>query len=173
MIRISDSMMIIRLLREWTHWRRVTHIFVSKLAIAGSGNGSSPDQCQTIIGAMGTKFSEIVIEIYTFLFKNMHFKKSSGKWRTSCFGLSVLILLSIVSSCVLCRGKYLPKSLYRNVFWRSMSGIIITFLFIWFKKSLFCYNVVLNLVIPIFVSEASILCEVSRHYILMLLISDK
>ena len=35
--------------------------------------------------------SEILIEIYTFPFKKMHLKMSSGKWRPSCLGLNVLI----------------------------------------------------------------------------------
>ena len=50
----------------------MTHICVSKLAIIGSDNGSSPDRRQAIIwtnagilliGPLGTNFSEIIIEI--------------------------------------------------------------------------------------------------------------
>ena len=82
-----------------THWGRVMRICVSKLASVGSGNGLSPGRRQAIIwtnaviwliGPLGTSFSEILIEIYTFSFKKIHLKVSSGKWRPSCLGLSVL-----------------------------------------------------------------------------------
>ena len=83
-----------------THWGRVTHICVSKLSIIGSDNGLSPDRRQAIIwtsagilliGTLGTKFNEILIEIQIFSFKNIHLKMSSGKWRPFCLGLNVLI----------------------------------------------------------------------------------
>ena len=82
-----------------THWGRVTHICVSKLIIIGSDNDVSPSRRQAIIwtnGGMllirnlGTNFSEILSEIYTFSFKKIHLKMSSGKWRPFCLGLSVL-----------------------------------------------------------------------------------
>ena len=82
-----------------THWGRVTHICVSKLTIFGSDNGLSPRRRQAIIwtnagilstGPLGTKVSEILIEIFTFSFKKMHLKMPSGKWRPSCLGLNVL-----------------------------------------------------------------------------------
>ena len=38
------------------------------------------------------KFSKIVMEIHTFLFKQMRLKLSSGKWWPFCLGLNVLIL---------------------------------------------------------------------------------
>ena len=56
-------------------WDRVTHIRVSKLTIIGSGNGLSHDRRQAIIWtiagllliwALGTNFSEILIEILHF-----------------------------------------------------------------------------------------------------------
>ena len=59
-----------------THWGRVTHI--CEQTIIGSDNGLSPGRSQAIIwtntailstGSMGTNFSEILIEIYTFSFK--------------------------------------------------------------------------------------------------------
>ena len=83
-----------------THWGRVTHICVSKLTIIGSDNGLSPDRRQAIIwtnagllliGPLGTNFSEILIEIVTFLFKKMRLKVSSAKRRPFCLGLNVLI----------------------------------------------------------------------------------
>ena len=57
-----------------THWGRVTHICVSKQTIIGSDNGLSPVRRQAIIwtnagillmGPLGTKFNEILIEIHT------------------------------------------------------------------------------------------------------------
>ena len=80
---------------ELTHWGRVTHICVNKLAIIGSDNGLSPGRRQAIIwtsarilliGPLGTNFSEILIEIYTFSVKKMHLKMLSGKWRPFCLG---------------------------------------------------------------------------------------
>ena len=82
-----------------THWGRVTHICVSKQTIIGSDNGLSPGWHQAIIwtnagilliGPLGTNFSEILIEIYIFSFKKMHFKMSSGNSQPFCFGLNVL-----------------------------------------------------------------------------------
>ena len=82
-----------------THWGRVTHICVSKVTIIGSDNDLSPGRRQAIIwtnagilliGPLGTNFSEILFEIYTFSLMKMHLKMSSGKWRPSCLGLNVL-----------------------------------------------------------------------------------
>ena len=56
---------------DLTHWGRVTHICVSKLAIIGSDNGLSPERRQDIIwtnagilliGPLGTNFSEILLK---------------------------------------------------------------------------------------------------------------
>ena len=77
----------------------VTHICVGNLTIIGPDNGLSPGRRQAIIwtnaeilliGTLGTNFSEILIEIYTFSFKKMHLKMSSAKWRPFCLGLNVL-----------------------------------------------------------------------------------
>ena len=38
-------------------------------------------------------FSEILIEIYAFSFKEVHLKMLPGKWRPFCLGLSMLIRL--------------------------------------------------------------------------------
>ena len=73
-----------------THWGQVTHICVNKLTIIGSDNGLMPGRRQAIIwtnarklliGPLGTNFSEILVDIYTFLIKIMHSKMSSGKWQ--------------------------------------------------------------------------------------------
>ena len=74
-------------LQQLTHWCRVTHICASKIAIIGSDNGLSPGRRQAIIwanagilfiGPLGTKFSEISIEIHTIWFKKMHLNMSSA-----------------------------------------------------------------------------------------------
>ena len=84
---------------DLTHWGRVRHICVGKLSIIDSDNGLSPGRRQAIIwtkagilliAPLGTNFSDILIEIYTFSFKKMHLEMSSGKWRPSCLGLNVL-----------------------------------------------------------------------------------
>ena len=83
-----------------THWGRGTHICVSELSIVGSDNGLSPGRCQAIIwtnagilliGPLGTKFNEILIEIHTFSFKKMRLKVSSAKRQPFCLGLNVLM----------------------------------------------------------------------------------
>ena len=80
-----------------TEW----HICVSKLTIIGSDNGLSPGRHQAIIWTnavmllierpLGTNFSENFFEIYTFSFKKMHLKMSSGKCRP--FGLSLIVIM--------------------------------------------------------------------------------
>ena len=82
-----------------SHWGRVMHICLIKLTSIGSDNALLPGRCQAIIwtnagilliGPLGTNFSEILIEIYTFSLKKMHLKMSSGKWRPSCLSLNEL-----------------------------------------------------------------------------------
>ena len=77
----------------------MTHICVSKLSIIGSDNGLSAGRHQAIIwtnagilliGPLGTNFSEISIQIFTFSVKKIHIKMSSGKWRPSYIGLNEL-----------------------------------------------------------------------------------
>ena len=77
----------------------MTHISVSEQTIIGKDNGLSPGRRQAIIwtntgilliGPLETNFSEILIEIYIFSFKNMHLKMSSGNWQPFCLGLNVL-----------------------------------------------------------------------------------
>ena len=71
-----------------SYFIQVMHICVSKLTIIGSDNGLPPGWRQAIIwtnagilviGPLGTNFSEILIEIYTFSFKKLHLKISSRK----------------------------------------------------------------------------------------------
>ena len=77
----------------------MTHICVSKIIIIGSDNGLSTGRHQAIIWTnddilsirtLGIIFSEILMEIHTFSFKNMHLQMSSAKWRPFCLGLNVL-----------------------------------------------------------------------------------
>ena len=98
-ILIKISLKFLRI--QLTHWGRVTHLCVSKLAIIGSDNGLSPDWCQAIfwtnagillIGPLGTNFSEFLMEILTFPFKKMRLKVSSAKRRPFCLGLNVLTI---------------------------------------------------------------------------------
>ena len=88
----------------------MTHIYVGNLTINGSDNGLSADLHQAImwtntddlsIGPHETKFSEISIDIYAFLFKKTHLKMSSGKRRPFCLGLMVLAMLhnAVVQQC--------------------------------------------------------------------------
>ena len=92
------------MMKDLTHWGRVTHICVSKLTIIGSDNGFLLDRRQAIIwtsagllliGPLGTPFSEILIEILTFSFKKMRLKVSSAKRRPFCLGLNVLTMLVV------------------------------------------------------------------------------
>ena len=78
------------MLKPLTHWGRATHICVGKLTTIGSDDGLSPGRRQAIIwtiagisliGPLGTNFSEILIRIQTFSFKKMHLKMPSAKWR--------------------------------------------------------------------------------------------
>ena len=82
-----------------THWGRVMHICVSKLTIIGSDNGLSPGRRQAIIWTnagillirtLGTNISEILGEINSFSFSNIHLKMSSAKWRLFGLGLNEL-----------------------------------------------------------------------------------
>ena len=116
-----------------THWGRVTHIFVSKLAIIGSDNGLSPERRQAIIGTndgllligiLGTDFGEILSEMYTFSVKKMHLKKSSTKWWPFCLGLNVLNLQhnSLTDTCGRALAEYrcplsevIPETISTNI----------------------------------------------------------
>ena len=103
--------------RSLSHWSQVTHICVGNLIIIGSDNGLSPGRRQAItwitvgillIGTLGTKFSEMLIEIHTLSFKEIHLIMSSGKWRPFCLGLNVLLDgISWHSQCVV---RYLEIS---------------------------------------------------------------
>ena len=57
-----------------------------------------------LIGPLRTNFSEISIEIHTFLFKKMHLKVSSAKWRP--FWLVFNVLYNILH-CILTRSRHI------------------------------------------------------------------
>ena len=86
-------------LKSLTHWGRVMHVCASKLIITGSDDGFLPGRRKAIIwtndgilliGPLRTKFSDILIEIHTFSFKEMHLKMLSPKWWPFHLGLNVL-----------------------------------------------------------------------------------
>ena len=98
------------------------HINVSKLTIIGSDNGFALSRWQAIIWTnagmfltrfLGTHFSEILNEIYTFSFKKVHLILSSGKWWPYCVSLNVLTKM--------------PYSMTRPVIWctthKSMTSL--------------------------------------------------
>ena len=111
---------------RWTHWGRVTHICVGNLTIIGSDNGLSPGRRQAIIwtnagilliGHLGTNFSEILIEIHTFSFMNMHFKMSSAKWRLFGLGLNEL-------SCCPCPIDRQEFQTWRQTGWHHWDVVV-------------------------------------------------
>ena len=100
-----SSTRVTGIIHSWTHWGRVTQTCVSKLNVIGSDNGLSPGRRQAInwtnagillIGPLGIKFSEIIIEIHAFSFKKMHLKLSSAKRRPFCLGLNVLMEVILI-----------------------------------------------------------------------------
>ena len=77
----------------------VNSLRLSKLTIIGSDNGLSPGRRQVIIWTnagilliwtLGTNFSEILGEIHSFSFPEMHLKMSSAKLRQFGLGLNEL-----------------------------------------------------------------------------------
>ena len=79
----------------------MTHIRLGKVLIIGSDNGLSPGRRQAIIltnagtlliWPLGTNFSEILIEINTFSFKQNAFENVVWQMAAICLGLNVLTL---------------------------------------------------------------------------------
>ena len=88
-------------LAELTHWCRVTHIYITKLVTIGADNGLSPGRRQAIIwtnagllliGPLGTKVSQSLIEIYIFPLTKINLKMPSAIWRPFYRGLNVLTI---------------------------------------------------------------------------------
>ena len=67
----------------------MAHICIGNLAIIWPNAGI------LFIGHLRTNFSEILIKIHTFSFKEMFLKMSSAKWRPFCLGLNVFNLLLV------------------------------------------------------------------------------
>ena len=95
----------------WCICSRLTHICVGNLTIIGSDNGLAPTRDVNIIstnagilliGSLGTKFSEISIGIQTFIFKKLHLKTSSAKWRLFCLSLNELSPLLLKNDAISC-----------------------------------------------------------------------
>ena len=118
----------------------MTHICVSKLTTIGSDNGSSPGRRQAIIwtnagilliGPMGTNFSEILIETYTFSFKKMHLTMSSVKWRPLCLGLNVLRYADDVISIIRIPtpGNISHIAMFSKVMFKFHNNIWIEFIY--------------------------------------------
>ena len=124
------------------HWGRVTHICVGNLTIIGPDNGLSPGRRQAIIwtnagilliGPWGTNFSEILIGIQAFSFKEMHLKMSSAKWCQFCLGLNVLTpTCSGVFQCC-CNRRSCGACSYR-------AGLC-TGDYFWWKESEPCFDI--------------------------------
>ena len=90
---------------ELTHWGRVTHICVVKLAIIGSDNCLLPGRCQAIIWTNAGilligPFSEILCGIQISSFKKMHLKILSAKWHPFCLCLNVLKLINSLAAVI-------------------------------------------------------------------------
>ena len=75
-----------------------------------------------LIETLRTNFNEILIEIHTFSFKNIHLKMASGKWRPFCLGLNVLKHLKsllpqvtwVLQSMALCKTAVTPVELLQS-----------------------------------------------------------
>ena len=78
-----------------------------------------------LIGPLGTNFSEILMEIYTYSFEKMHLQMPSGKWRPFCLCSNVLILLVL-------KPKYS---------WRTTSGLIPWLLMSYNHRGISCHDI--------------------------------
>ena len=123
----------------------MTHLCVGKLTTIGPDNGLSPVRRQAIIwtnagisliGPLGTNFSEILIAIHTFSFKKMHPKLSSAKWRPFFLGLNVLMLNHTKSNLPMLKSSHVNIL----VIWDMRHGLPLTtltfFVIGWSKYSL-------------------------------------
>ena len=113
-----------------THWGRVMQICISKISIIASDNGLSPGRHQAIIWTnagilliwlLGTKFSEMLVKIQMFSFKEMYLKMSSEKWRPFCLGLDALI------TSYLCRDDCFGSS--QGLLWSLGSWLVFVYFF--------------------------------------------
>ena len=146
-----------------THWGRVTHICVSKLTIIASDNGLSPGWRQAIIWTsagislirtIGTNFSEILIELITFLLKKMRLKVSSAKWRPCCLGLNMLTHWLLVTVVAILYKSVISKHMLRNKFMSASCEIALR----WMPQNTFDDNSTL-------VEVTAGYCQETSHYL--------
>ena len=64
----------------------MVQIMASRLVGAKPLSEPMLEHCRTL----GTNFSEMLVEIHAFSFKEMQLKMSSPKWRPFCLGFNVL-----------------------------------------------------------------------------------
>ena len=70
-----------------------------------------------LIGPLGTNFSEILIQIYTFSFKKIHLKRLSAKCQPFCLALNVLKLAADTSeNCFTNVSRALQKNISKFVY---------------------------------------------------------
>ena len=87
----------IRVPQRLNHWSHMTRIWVSKLGhhwfrnwclVACLAESHNMNQCWLIVNwGIRNKFNEILIEIQTFSFMELHFKMLSSKWRPFCLSI--------------------------------------------------------------------------------------
>ena len=107
----------------WTPWGQVMHICIGKLTIIGLDNGFNAwtvpnhylNQFWNIVIWIfrNNFFSEILIGIQRFSFKEMHLKMLSAKWCPFCLGPNVLSQpgLLVVTLCFYTGGPLNVKIL--------------------------------------------------------------
>ena len=115
---------------QLTHWGCVTLICSSKFTSIGSDNGLSPGRRQAIIwtnagillsGPLGTNFSEIIMEIYTFSCTKMYLKMLSGKWRPFCLGLNVSMACCLFGAKLLHESMIIVNWIFRSKLWWNVN----------------------------------------------------
>ena len=99
----------------------MTHICVGKLPplvhiMACRMDGTKPlsaNAATLLIGPLGTSFSEILVGIQTFSFKETRLKMASAKWRPFCLGLDELNLhMSRIWWCMPSTGTMVTTELH-------------------------------------------------------------
>ena len=92
------------------------------LSIALPG-GVTKANCTTApVQQTGRENVHTFIQIHKFLFKKMHLKMSSGKWRPFCLGLNVLKLIHAHDDVI--KWKHFPRNwpFVRGIHWSPMNS---------------------------------------------------
>ena len=123
------------------------YICVCDLTITGSDSGLAPTRWQAIIwsnagilliGPLGIKLNDILIEILTFAFKKMHLKMSSGKWQPFCLGLNVLRYHWLLKLCLLeHKNKNILYVQNHGYWWPCITKASAAMVLIYFFQSIF------------------------------------